>query len=126
MPRSSTEARRQPRLLRAKCCGLGSRRPRCAAAPAGVYDAGVVAHTALHPGGCGIPYTGHTTAISLRPEMPTGPMNRVADNRLARSLLVWEPQVRFIDGLRQTVDWYFATRERELVAGTIEHRLTDR
>jgi len=53
-------------------------------------------------------------------------MNRVADNRLARSLLVWEPQVRFIDGLRQTVDWYFATRERELVAGTIEHRLTDR
>jgi nucleoside-diphosphate-sugar epimerase len=32
-------------------------------------------------------YTGHTADIELHPEMPTGPLNRVADNALARKLL---------------------------------------
>ena len=56
-------------------------------------------------------YTKHHPAIVLRPEMPTGPMNRVADNRLARRLLDWEPKVTFRDGLRRTIDWYFATKD---------------
>ena len=42
--------------------------------------------------------------------MPTGPLNRVADNALARMLLGWEPQVSFVDGLHRTVDWYFASK----------------
>jgi nucleoside-diphosphate-sugar epimerase len=58
--------------------------------------------------------------------MPTGPMNRVADNGLARQLLGWEPKVMFMDGLRRTTDWYFATKERELVTATLAHRLTER
>ena len=71
-------------------------------------------------------YTGHQARIELDPEMPTGPMNRVADNALARKLLGWEPQVKFMDGLRRTIDWYFATKDREQVAGSLERRLTER
>jgi nucleoside-diphosphate-sugar epimerase len=71
-------------------------------------------------------YTGHEAAIELRPEMPTGPMNRVADNSLARMLLGWEPQVTFMDGLRRTIDWYFSTKERDAVGRLLERRLTER
>lgn len=71
-------------------------------------------------------YTGHRAPVELHPEMPTGPMNRVADNSLARKLLNWEPKVKFMDGLRRTADWYFSTKEREAVASTLEHRLTER
>ena len=71
-------------------------------------------------------YTGHKARIELRPDMPTGPLNRVADNALARKLLGWEPQVKFIDGLHRTIDWYFATRDREKVKEQLDHRLTER
>ncbi|HLZ91910.1 MAG TPA: NAD-dependent epimerase/dehydratase family protein [Candidatus Acidoferrum sp.] len=71
-------------------------------------------------------YTGHQAAIELHPEMPTGPMNRVADNSLAKRLLDWEPQVRFMDGLRSTIDWYFATKDRAKVAAELESLLTER
>ena len=71
-------------------------------------------------------YTGHNARIELRPEMPTGPLNRVADNALARKLLGWEPQVKFMDGLHKTIDWYFATKDREKVKEQLDHRLTER
>lgn len=48
--------------------------------------------------------------IKLLEQMPTGPINRVADNSRARELLGWIPQVRFADGIRQTMDWYFETK----------------
>jgi nucleoside-diphosphate-sugar epimerase len=50
----------------------------------------------------------------------------VADNTLARTLLNWEPQVRFIDGLRRTADWYFGSKDRTLVEATLAGRLTER
>ena len=71
-------------------------------------------------------YTGHTARIELRPEAPTGPLNRVADNALARKLLGWDPAVKFMDGLHKTIDWYFATQDREKVAAQLELRLTER
>jgi nucleoside-diphosphate-sugar epimerase len=71
-------------------------------------------------------YTGHDALIELHPEMPTGPMNRVADNALARKRLEWEPRVRFMDGLRRTIDWYFACHDRKKVADILQHRLTER
>jgi nucleoside-diphosphate-sugar epimerase len=71
-------------------------------------------------------YTGHSAEIELHPEMPTGPMNRVADNSLARELLGWEPEVSFVDGLHRTIDWYFATKDRGEVARRLEHALTER
>jgi nucleoside-diphosphate-sugar epimerase len=71
-------------------------------------------------------YTGRRADIELHPEMPTGPLNRVADNVLARTLLGWEPEVKFIDGLHRTIDWYFATKDRGQVSAILDQRLTER
>jgi len=71
-------------------------------------------------------YTGHDAEIELHPEMPTGPMNRVADNRLAKELLDWEPQVPCVDGLHRTIDWYFETKDPADVAARSETALTER
>jgi nucleoside-diphosphate-sugar epimerase len=73
-------------------------------------------------------YTGKDLEIRFQPEMPTGPANRVADNRRARELLGWEPKVGFVEGLHRTIDWYFAEKDpdevRELLeqGGLIERR----
>ncbi len=71
-------------------------------------------------------YTEHNAEIELHPEMPTGPLNRVADNSLARMLLGWEPQVKFMDGLHRTTDWYFREKDRQAVAANLATRLTER
>src|SRR5579863_8371846 len=71
-------------------------------------------------------FTGHKAEIKLRPDMPTGPLNRVADNSLAKKLLGWEPQVHFREGLRRTADWYFSTKDREQVAAVLDRMLTER
>jgi len=71
-------------------------------------------------------YTGHQAGIELHPEMPTGPLNRVADNSLAREILGWEPDMKFMDGLHRTIDWYFATKDRGEVAKKLETSLTER
>jgi len=71
-------------------------------------------------------YTGHKAEIKLRPDMPTGPLNRVADNSLAKKLLGWEPQVPFREGLKRTIDWYFATKDREQVRRILDRMLTER
>lgn len=71
-------------------------------------------------------FTGHKAEIKLRRDMPTGPLNRVADNSLAKKLLGWEPKVLFRDGLRRTIDWYYSTRNREEVQRTFGRMLTER
>lgn len=72
-------------------------------------------------------YTGKEhLQIELHPEMPTGPLNRVADNSLAKKLLGWEPRVQFIDGLRATIDWYYANKDRDKVAALLNDMLTER
>jgi nucleoside-diphosphate-sugar epimerase len=64
--------------------------------------------------------------IELHPEMPTGPLNRVADNSLTKKLLGWEPQVKFADGLRRTIDWYVSTRNQSEAANALEKLLIER
>ena len=71
-------------------------------------------------------YTGHRPEIRLRQDMPTGPMNRVADPSLAEELLGWSPRVRFADGLRSTIDWYVRTHRRDKVSARLPHLLTER
>jgi nucleoside-diphosphate-sugar epimerase len=71
-------------------------------------------------------YTGHDAKIELHPEMPTGPLNRVADNSLAKKLLGWEPKVKFMDGLHRTIDWYFSIKDREQVRQILDQMLTER
>jgi nucleoside-diphosphate-sugar epimerase len=70
--------------------------------------------------------TGFKAEIKLLPNMPTGPLNRVADNTLARKLLGWEPKVLFREGLKRTIDWYYATRDREEVKRIFARMLTER
>jgi nucleoside-diphosphate-sugar epimerase len=71
-------------------------------------------------------FTGHKPQIKLRPDMPTGPLNRVADNALAKKLLGWEPKVPFREGLKRTIDWYFSTKDRDQVAKIFDYQLTER
>ena len=71
-------------------------------------------------------YIGHRPEVRLRKDMPTGPMNRVADPSLAEELLGWSPRVRFADGLRTTIDWYVRTHRRDQVAARLPHLLTER
>jgi len=70
--------------------------------------------------------TGHKVDVKLRPDMPTGPLNRVADNALAKKLLGWEPKVLFKDGLKRTIDWYYATKNKEEVKKIFARMLTER
>jgi UDP-glucose 4-epimerase len=71
-------------------------------------------------------FSGHKAEIRLRPDMPTGPRNRVADNHLAKQLLGWEPKIPFRVGLKQTMDWYFADHKKDEVRGTLDSMLTAR
>jgi len=71
-------------------------------------------------------YTGHRAEIRLHPDMPTGPLNRVADNSLAKTLLGWEPTVLFREGLKRTIDWYYTTKDREQVREVLDRMLTER
>jgi nucleoside-diphosphate-sugar epimerase len=70
--------------------------------------------------------TGHKADIKLLPHMPTGPLNRVADNSLAKKLLGWQPKTLFKDGLKRTIDWYYATRDRDEVQRIFKRMLTER
>lgn len=69
---------------------------------------------------------GYSPRIELQPAMPTGPLNRVASNELSARILGWRPQVPFSEGLRRTVDWYFATKDRDEVARSLDSWLTTR
>jgi nucleoside-diphosphate-sugar epimerase len=64
-------------------------------------------------------YTGHEAPIEFRLDLPTGPMNRVADNALAKRLLGWEPEVSFVDGLHRMIDWYYENHDVEQVRETL-------
>lgn len=71
-------------------------------------------------------YTGHEAEIKFLPDMPTGPVNRVADPQLARKLLDWDYEVPFREGLHRTIDWYFATKKPEVVRQYLTRMLTER
>jgi len=71
-------------------------------------------------------FAGLKSEIKLLRNMPTGPINRVADNALAKKLLGWEPKVLFREGLKRTKDWYFASKKKEQVQGVLESMLTAR
>lgn len=71
-------------------------------------------------------YTGRAAQIKLRPDMPTGPLNRVASNELARRRLGWTPQMTFVEGLHRTIDWYFKTKDPERVRSYLDRMLTGR
>lgn len=69
---------------------------------------------------------GRDAKLRFRPEMPTGPYNRIASNRLAKELLDWEPRTSFRQGVQQTIEWYVKTHEPSAVRATLERALTER
>ena len=69
---------------------------------------------------------GRKPRIQLQPDMPTGPLNRVADNSLAKKLLGWTPQTMFHEGLHRTIEWYVATKRQGEVADQLDAILTER
>lgn len=71
-------------------------------------------------------YTGHSAEVLFRPDMPTGPLNRVADNSLAKKLLGWEPDTSFIEGLHRTINWYFSAKYPEKTEKVLGSILTER
>lgn len=71
-------------------------------------------------------YTKHNPQIKFLKNMPSGPNNRVADNKLAKKLLGWKPKVKFIDGLHKTINWYFQTKNREQVKKNLHRLLIER
>ncbi len=71
-------------------------------------------------------YTGYEVKVELHPEMPTGPYNRVADNSLAKKLLGFKPEMKFIDGFHRTIDWYFSTKDKKEVQSILDKMLTER
>ncbi len=71
-------------------------------------------------------YSGHKAEIKFLTDMPTGPLNRVADNSLAKNLLGWEPQILFREGLKRTMDWYFSSKDREQVKQILQKSLIER
>ena len=71
-------------------------------------------------------YTGQNADIKLLTNMPVGPLNRVANNDLAKELLGWEPRMKFMDGLHRTIDWYYSTKDRNDVKARLNGLLTER
>jgi len=71
-------------------------------------------------------YLGHKAPIKLLKNMPTGPVNRVADNALAHKLMGWKPATCFEAGLRRTMDWYLKTKDRTQVKQILGRMLTER
>jgi nucleoside-diphosphate-sugar epimerase len=71
-------------------------------------------------------YLDHAPSLVFQRDKPTGPLNRVADNALARTLLGWQPQMSFADGLRSTIDWYVASRTSDVVVEGLTRALTER
>ena len=69
---------------------------------------------------------GYEPKIVTQPDMPVGPINRVADNSLGKELFGWEPTMPFADGLRQTFEWYFATKDVDEVREIFDFMLTGR
>ena len=53
-----------------------------------------------------------TLRIEHDPKGPTIKTSFALDNRRARDVFGWQPQVSFDDGVRRTIDWWRKTFER--------------
>lgn len=57
---------------------------------------------------------------------PVGVFSRAADLTRSRRLLWWEPKTSFKEGLKRTIDWYFATKDPQEVTEKLETLLFHR
>lgn len=73
-----------------------------------------------------IELAGYSPPIVTRPDMPTGPYYRIAENGKLAEMSGWRPQVSFEDGLRRTFAWYFKTKSETEVRQKLPHLLFER
>ncbi len=70
--------------------------------------------------------TRHPAAIVKRPEMPTGPYYRIADNAKLFNRTGWRPEVGFADGLARTLGWYYSAKSEASIRSELAHLLFER
>jgi len=73
-----------------------------------------------------IAFANYSTKIKFLKNMPTGPLNRVADNSLAKQILDWEPKVKFKEGFKRTAEWYFEHKKQNEVKKNLNKLLLNR
>ncbi len=69
---------------------------------------------------------GLSPMIVTRPEMPTGPYYRVAENTKLALANGWTPSVSFAEGLQKTMDWYFASKSESNIRKALPDLLLER
>lgn len=57
---------------------------------------------------------------------PEGVASRAADLTHARAVLNWEPRVGYNEGFKQTINWYFAKKNKSVVKEDLERLLMER
>lgn len=70
--------------------------------------------------------SGHSATIQTRPDMPTGPYYRIADNSTLATRSGWRPTVTFEDGLVRTLDWYRSTHSADDIKARLPDLLLER
>jgi nucleoside-diphosphate-sugar epimerase len=65
-------------------------------------------------------------SINFDTSKPVGVFSRAADLNKSRSILEWEPQTSFKEGLSRTMNWYYGNKNVEDVASKIGVLLTER
>ena len=71
-------------------------------------------------------YTGIQPGSSCTPRCRRGRSIALRTIRWPAGSLGWEPQLKFVDGLHQTIDWYRRANDRAEVAASLAGRLTER
>lgn len=66
------------------------------------------------------------SSIDFDLSKPVGVFSRAADLEKCRRTLNWEPSTSFEEGLRSTIDWYYANKKVEDVAPELGILLTER
>jgi UDP-glucose 4-epimerase len=69
---------------------------------------------------------GYSPVIVTRPDMPTGPYYRIADNTKLAQRTGWRPKTTFAEGLHKTMDWYFSTKSESRIRSNLQHLLFER
>jgi nucleoside-diphosphate-sugar epimerase len=67
-----------------------------------------------------------SATIKLLTDKPTGPLNRVASNALAKQMLDWEPKTSFQVGLQKTIQWYIESKTTEQASVDLSRKLVGR
>jgi nucleoside-diphosphate-sugar epimerase len=65
----------------------------------------------------------YNPTINYQTNMPIGPLNRVADNTLAKQILHWTPKFTFNEGLKKTIDWYIQDHDVRKVKTNLDRLL---